>query len=133
MLHSRIRRVSHSLRNAIGEILLNDLTDPRLRFVSVCHVEVSKDLHSALVFVSVLSDDPQAEPAAIEALEKAKGYVKSLLSQRVVLKFLPDLKFRLHQGARHAARIDALLRDLSASRPQESDQVETPTEKDAME
>jgi len=117
MLHSRIQRVNRSLRNAIGEILLNDMTDPRLRFVTVCHVEVSKDLQSALVFVSVLSDNPGAGPAAIEALENAKGYIKSLLSQRVVLKFLPDLKFRLHQGARHAARIEEVLRDLARERP----------------
>jgi len=116
MLHSRIQRVSHALRNAIGEILLNEMTDPRLRFATVCHVEISKDLQSALVFVSVLSDEDEVGKAAIEALEKAKGYIKSLLSKRVRLKFLPDLKFQLHQGARHAARIEKILHDLSSER-----------------
>jgi ribosome-binding factor A len=112
MLHSRLQRVSHMLRNAISEILLNDMTDPRLRFVTVAHVEMSKDLQSALVFVSVLSDKPEAATEALEALENAKGHIKSLLGRRVVLKFLPDLKFRLHEGARHAARIDEILRGL---------------------
>jgi len=121
MLHSRIERVSHTLRNAIGEILLSEMTDPRLKFVTVCHVEISKDLQSALVFVSVLSDDAQAGPAAIAALDNAKGHIRSLLSQRVAMKFLPDLKFRLHQGARHAARIDQILRDLSSQRPPENE------------
>jgi len=121
MLHSRLQRVSHTLRNAIGEILLNDMTDPRLRFVSVAHVEVTKDLQNAIVFVSVLSDDPKAGPDAIAALENAKGYIKNLLSQRVVLKFLPDLKFRLHEGSRHAARIDELLRGLAQESPHQTD------------
>jgi len=120
MLHSRIERVSHELRNAIGEILLNDMTDPRLRFVSVCHVEISRDLQSAIVFVSVLSDEAEAGAAALRALEKAKGHIRSLLARRVVLKFLPDLKFRLDQGARHAARIEEILRDLSSEKKPES-------------
>ncbi|MCX8038261.1 MAG: 30S ribosome-binding factor RbfA [Candidatus Sumerlaeia bacterium] len=116
MLHSRIQRINHLIRNAVGEILLNDLTDPRLGFVTVAHVEVSKDLQSALVFVSVLSDKPEDATAALDALENAKGYIKSLLAQRVVLKFLPDLKFRLHEGAKHAARIDRILRDIAAKK-----------------
>jgi len=120
MLHSRIPRVNHMLRNAIGEILLNDLTDPRLGFVTVARVEVSKDLQKALVFVSVLSDKPEASAAALKALESAKGHIKSLLARRVVLKFLPDLKFRLHEGARYAARIDELLRGLA--KEQQSDE-----------
>ena len=115
MLHSRIKRVSHLLRNAISEILQNDLTDPRLGFVTVAHVEVSKDLQRAQVFVSVLSDDPKAGAGALKALESAKGYVKSLLAQRVVLKFLPDLQFHLHRGAFNAARIEQILRQLSDS------------------
>ena len=115
MLHSRIKRVNHLLQSAIGEILQSDLTDPRLGFVTVCHVDVSKDLRKAVVFVSVLTEDPQAQAAALEALENARGHIRSLLSQRVVLKFLPDLEFRLHHGASHAARIDALLRELPPS------------------
>lgn len=119
MLHSRVRRVSHLLRNAISEILLNDVTDPRLGFVTVCHVEVSKDLQKAAVFVSVLSDEAETVAATLDALENAKGYIKSLLAERVVLKFMPDVRFRLHEGARHAARIDEVLRDLSDNRPSE--------------
>lgn len=121
MLHSRGRRVSHLLRNAISEILLNDVTDPRLGFVTVCHVEVSKDLQKAVVFVSVLSDDSETVAAALDALEKAKGYIKSLLAERVILRYLPDLRFQLHEGARHAARIDEILRDLSDNHPPENE------------
>ena len=112
MLHSRMKRVSTLLRNEISEILVNDLTDPRLGFLTVCHVEVSKDLHNAVVYVSVLSEDAEQVRSALEALEHAKGYIKALLSQRVVLKFMPDLRFRLHEGARHASRIQALLEQL---------------------
>ena len=117
MLHSRIQRIGHTLQKAIGEILLNELTDPRLKFVSVAHVEMAKDLQSALVFVSLLSDEPEKAKAAMAALESAKGHIKSLLRQRVILKFMPDLKFRIHEGARHAAEIDKLLRDLASQRP----------------
>jgi len=112
MSSTRIKRVSHLLRNEIGEILENEITDPRIGFVTVCHVEVSKDLRRAVVFVSILSDDSQVEAETLEALENARGYIKSLLSERIVLKFLPDLSFRIHRGASHAARIEAILRKL---------------------
>lgn len=121
MLHSRIQRVSHLLRNEIAEILLNDVKDPRLSFVTVSHVEVSKDLRKATVFISILSDEADAIGATLEALESAKGYIKSLLSERVILKFMPDLKFRVDQGARHAARIEAILRELASRRLPQDD------------
>jgi ribosome-binding factor A len=124
MLHSRIQRIGHTLQKAIGEILLNELTDPRLKFVSVAHVEMTKDLQSALVFVSLLSDEPEKAKAAMAALESAKGYIKSLLRQRVILKFMPDLKFRIHEGARHAAEIDKLLRDLASQRPPDEEKTD---------
>lgn len=113
MLHSRMKRINAMLRNEISEILLNDMKDPRLGFVTVVQVNTSKDLHTAVVFVSTLSDEEGAGEEVLEALDKARGYIKSLLAQRVILKFMPDLKFRLHEGARHAAEIDRILKDLS--------------------
>jgi len=117
MLHSRVQRIGHTIQKAIGDILLNETTDPRLKFVSVAHVEMTKDVQNALVFVSLLSDEPAKAKAALDALESAKGYIKSLLSKRIALKFMPDLKFRIHEGARHAADIDRILRDLASQRP----------------
>jgi ribosome-binding factor A len=108
-----MKRINALLRNEISEILVNDMTDPRVGFVTVMDVETSKDLRTAEVFVSVMSEDDEEVKATLEALEHARGYIKALLADRVVLKFMPDLRFRLHEGARHASRIDALLNELN--------------------
>jgi ribosome-binding factor A len=108
-----MRRVNHEIRNAVSEILLNEIKDPRVGFVTVVHVEVSKDLQRAEVYVSVLSDDPKTVSDTLDALEKAKGYIRTLVGQRVVIKYLPEIRFHLHEGARHAVEIDQILRGLS--------------------
>jgi len=126
MLHSRMKRVGHTIRNEIGEIIQTEIKDPRLGFVTVQHVEVSKDLQQAIVFVSVLSDDPEEIAATLDALDRARGYIRGVLGRRVVLKFLPSLKFRLHEGAKHAVKVDELLKKIEQGRPIADEELEEP-------
>ena len=55
----RTQRVGSLLRDALGRLILTELSDPRIdpARTSVIRVEVPEDLMTAKVFVSVLGDD----------------------------------------------------------------------------
>ena len=107
-LHSRILRVQDLLKAELSQILLFEMTDPRLGFLTISEVKVSKDLRHARVFVSLLEEDKNKIRETFEALEKARGFIKKQLSERVSLKFLPELIFEFDTSARYAFELETL-------------------------
>ena len=78
----RADRVADSIRTELADILRRDMRDPRVGLASISRVRLSGDLSHAVVGVSVLGDDDDARQAAVEALESAKGYLRSQLARR---------------------------------------------------
>ena len=94
----RIDRVNVVLREAISGVLAEDLRDPRLGgMVSVVRVDASPDLGSARVYVSVLGDD-EAKAGSMKALKSAARFVHRRLRDRVTLKSVPAVEFRLDES-----------------------------------
>jgi ribosome-binding factor A len=116
MQGKRLDRVNQLLKEEISTLLHRELKDPRLGFVSVTEVEVSKDLRTAKVFVSVLGDERQWQ-ASLGALVRARGFVHRWLRQHLDLRVIPEVEFRADRSLEHAARIQALLRDLHPGEP----------------
>jgi ribosome-binding factor A len=107
----RRERVGDLLRDEISEIVQRELSDPRLGFISITHVELSPDLHYARVFASVYgSDDEQAQ--ALIALNNASGYIRRLLTPRLRMRVIPQLTFRLDHSMEHAEEIARILRQI---------------------
>jgi ribosome-binding factor A len=111
MQGKRLDRVNQLLKEEISTLLQRELKDPRLGFVSVTEVETSKDLRTAKVFVSVLGGDEQWK-ASMAALVSARGFVRNWLKHHLDLRVIPDIQFRPDRSMEHAARIQALLKDL---------------------
>jgi ribosome-binding factor A len=109
----RPERVAQFMRREIAEILEHRLNDPRLagRVVSVTDVEVTPDLSFARVFVSVLEDGPERE-RALAALQSAAGFVRHLLSERLDLREVPEIRFVHDSSIERGARVEELLRRL---------------------
>ncbi|MBN1515866.1 30S ribosome-binding factor RbfA [Candidatus Sumerlaeota bacterium] len=103
-------RLEELIREEVATILLHEVKDPRLRMITVSRAKVSKDLRHALIFVSTLEQEGEAE--LLEALEHAKGFIRSALGQRISLRFTPDVKFIFDRNFDHASRIEALLEQL---------------------
>src|SRR6185503_10577868 len=115
MQGKRLDRVNQLIKEEISTLLQRELKDPRLGFVSVTEVETSKDLRVAKVFVSVLGGDDQWK-ASMAALASAKGFVRNWLRQHLDLRVTPEIDFRPDHSMEHAARIQALLKDLGDTR-----------------
>jgi ribosome-binding factor A len=112
-MNIRPERVAQFMRREIAEILEHRLNDPRLSglVVSVTDVEVTRDLSSAKVFVSVL-ESGDTRVRALEALQSAVGFVRHLLSTRLELREVPAIRFLHDTSIERGARVEELLRKL---------------------
>ncbi len=105
----RIDRINVVLREAISSVLAEDLRDPRLGgMVSVVRVDASPDLGAARVYVSVLGDD-DAKAGSMKALKSASRFVHRRLREKVALKSVPAVEFRLDESIEAGSDVLSLI------------------------
>lgn len=113
MANRRILRLNEQIREELSELLRRQMRDPRLGgLISITEVETTADLAVSRVFVSVLGDDDEAAEA-LRALRHAAGYLRRELGERVRVRRLPTLDFRLDPSIARGARIMQLLREVN--------------------
>jgi len=112
MIPERIRRLEELLKQEIAVILHQEVKDPRLNFVSVMHVRLSGDVRNADIYVTAHDDSEEHIKEVLSALNSAKRFIRHSLSQRVVLRFLPTLKFHYDKTIAEATRIESLLHQI---------------------
>jgi ribosome-binding factor A len=110
----RLQRVNQLIREEISHLIQRELKDPRLGFVTVTEVDVAKDLRTAKVYVSVLGSESEWR-ASLEALESARGFIRSWLTPRLRLRAIPHLSFLPDRSMAHAAHIQTVLEELRAA------------------
>ena len=109
----RIEKVNSSIKRELANMIQEgELRDPRISFVTILSVDVSKDLQHARVKFSTLSDDPKEIKAITAGFESSKGYIRKLISQRVVLRYTPEFQFIYDKGIKHAADVDKVLEEI---------------------
>jgi ribosome-binding factor A len=122
----RLQRVNQLIREEISHLIQRELKDPRLGFVTVTEVDVAKDLRTAKVYVSVLGSEAQWQ-SSLQALESARGFIRSWLLPRLRLRAVPHLTFHPDRSMAHAAHIQTVLEGLkSEERPPDEPGPEKP-------
>ncbi len=106
--YKRSQRVSDLIREEIADIIMNKLKDPRVGFVTITKVELSKDLRNAKIFYSVLGK-PEAHKKTKEALDSALGYIRSLVAQRINMRFATELMFKEDHSIEYSTKIEEIL------------------------
>jgi ribosome-binding factor A len=107
-----MRRVDEAVREVLGDAVTKDLKDPRVGFVTVTEVRTSPDLRQARVFVSVLGT-PDEKTATLEGLASAHGILQARVASELRLKRTPTLEFTLDDTAERAAKLEALIEDVT--------------------
>jgi len=107
---ARLRRVREAIKEEVSGIL-RGFKDPRLGFVSVVDVDLSRDGRVAKIYVSVLggAEDKQQ---SLEALKSGTGFVRTELGRRIKLRHTPEVIFRLDESIERGTRIRQLLEEL---------------------
>lgn len=88
----RTDKISSQLLKEISQIVHDELTDPRIGFVTFTHAEVSPDLSQARIFFTVLGKDKEKK-STYYGLRSASKYLRHALYERLRLKKVPELEF----------------------------------------
>lgn len=112
MTYRRIR-LAEEIKKEVSDMLLHEIKDPRVGFVTITDVEVSPDLRTAKIYASVLGS-AEEQKATMEALWRAQGFIRSELGKRIRLRHTPEITFRLDTSIARGARVMELLHEIEA-------------------
>ena len=118
-MSQRSNQVGEELRKIVSMILLDNITDPRLGFITITRVMLTDDLRFARVFYSVLGDEDQ-KAATEEALQENAGFIRHLVVEKINMKFAMDIRFEIDKSIDSSFRIDDILKKIK--KPEETDQ-----------
>ena len=108
----RTSRLNSLLKEVISEVIARDVRNPHIGgLISVASVDVSKDLHYAKVYVSIIGDD-KVRTETLAALQSAAGFIATVASKKVTLRYFPSLTFKLDITADSHQHIDELLKKI---------------------
>ena len=111
MAQNRIHKINDQLMREIS-VILRELKDNRIPLMtSVVKVDATPDLRYAKVYVSVMGDE-KTKHDAMQALEKASGYVRREVGTRMKIRYTPELTFTLDDSIEHGAKINRILKDV---------------------
>ena len=119
MATNRSDRVQEALREEISTIVLNKIHDPRIGFLTITKVELTKDLRYARIYFSVLGTEKEKK-LALKGLQSAKGCIKGFLSKRINLRFMPELVFKIDNSLENAQHIYEILNKLDKENKDEA-------------
>ncbi len=124
----RTDRLNSLLKEVISEVIRKDVRNPHVnQLVTVIRVDITKDLHYAKVYISVIGDD-NVKQETLAALQSAAGFIAVHCSKKVVMRYFPELSFRLDDSVDKHLRIQMLLRELSQERvARENNSIEEET------
>lgn len=106
----RLQRVSELIREVLGD-LMKKVKDPRVGFLTITDVQVSPDLSSARVYVSLLSEGEDREKA-MKGLESASGFIRHELGKEIKLRKTPKLTFIYDEGIERGIKILNILNQI---------------------
>lgn len=126
-MSARMQRVADQIQRELATLIQMEVSDPRVGMVSVTGVEVSRDLAHAKVYVTVLNTlgedgvlnrETLADPVEldqlevqqnIKALNKAAGYLRTLLAKRINLRSVPKLQFYYDASVQRGQELSSLI------------------------
>ncbi|NTU83081.1 MAG: 30S ribosome-binding factor RbfA [Chloroflexales bacterium] len=114
----RLQQVADTIQQILGDVIQNELKDPRVGFATVTGVEVSADLQRAIVRVSVMGDEAQ-KTETMGALQRARGFLRKRVAEEMRhMRFIPELHLIHDTSLDYSVRITEVLREVEEERRQ---------------
>jgi ribosome-binding factor A len=119
-MQHRDKRVADAIKDSVAKIVLSELSDPKIGFVTVTRCHISRDLKNATVYFSIMGDEA-TQQQSFEHLQGARGYIRRRLGQMVMFRVLPELHFALDDVLAHEMHINEIISELHKNEPEEQD------------
>ena len=124
---SRPDRVGEEIREELATLLVREVKDPGIGFVTLTRVKVSPDLQLVRVYYTILGDE-KAQRETDKALTRATPFLRRQIAARVRLRRVPEIRFEFDRSVQHQDRIEKILLDLQAEREARALQPQEPEE-----
>ena len=116
----RTDRIASEIMREAERIIREDVSDPRTDCMfSVTHVDVTRDLRYAKVYISIYEEEKRAP--MMKALKSAAGFIRHNLGQRVQLRYTPELLFELDTTIEYGVHIASLINEVRKTEGSQSD------------
>ncbi len=114
----KIERYNKEFVRVISEILMHEIKDEDIQFVTITDVKITNDLSYAKVYFTVL--DEAKKEATEEALNGASAFIRGKVSERVEIRHTPELKFVYDTSIAYGEHIEKLLEDLQEEKEEDA-------------
>jgi ribosome-binding factor A len=128
----RSQRIADRIREELSEILLQEISDPRLAGISITDVTVDRELTVAEVHFSALQGSERAQEMQA-GFQHAQGFLRRELSRRIELRIFPRLRFHWDPTFERADRIERLIASLHSGEAPQVSSIDAGDEIDADE
>jgi len=115
-MQHRDKRVADAIKDTVAKIVLTELSDPKIGFVTVTRCHISRDLKNATVYFSIMGDE-QTRQRSFEHLQGARSYIRRRLGQMVTFRVVPELRFALDDLLAHEMHINEIISELHKNEP----------------
>lgn len=130
MTNRRCLRVARAIKETVSRVVLYELGDPRLGFITVTGVDVAPDMRTAAVKVSVLGDETKAK-LCLKALQHALGKIQGEVNTDLQIKIVPRIRFELDDTVKKHVEISRLIQKAASEyRETNEDKAEDEAEAD---
>jgi ribosome-binding factor A len=109
--YQRVDRISDIIKKEVSDVLLREVKDPRLSFITITHVSVAKDLKSAKIFFTTMKEGDELE-LICKGLKSASGFVQRKLGSRIHLRYTPHILFIYDSSIENGSRMNKILKDI---------------------
>ncbi|HKM36842.1 MAG TPA: 30S ribosome-binding factor RbfA [Thiopseudomonas sp.] len=108
--YSRTQRIGDQIQRELATLIPQEIRDPRLGFITITGVDVSRDISHAKVFVTVMGENtPEVVKENLDVLKDTAGYLRMLLGKAMKLRSVPSLHFHYDQSITRGAMLSALI------------------------
>ena len=104
----RARRVADQMQRELSELIRLEVKDPRVGMLTITEIEVTRDMDHAKVFFTTLGGKPEHD-ACLEGLQRASGFLRTQLSQRMQLRQVPKLSFVYDHSVERGVQLSQLI------------------------
>ncbi len=114
MGQQRIEKIQEFIQQELSKIILTELKDPRIGFVTVTGVEATGDLRSAKVFVSLMGSEKEKQ-ATWTGLQHSIGFLRTEVGRRLGIRYTPELTLHLDHSLDNSEHIEKLLKGIQST------------------
>ena len=111
MSNIKIERLNHTIQEEISMILMTEIKDEEIKFVTITGVETTNDLSFAKVYFTVLDEEKKEQ--TLKALEKASSFIRSKLAERIEIRHTPELKFIFDTSIEYGNHIEKIIEKIN--------------------